>query len=297
MSKEIIIVGAGIAGIVASYLEAKQGNKVKLIEASPNAGGLLKSDFNGSNYFDYGTHVLSSTGIDELDEFLISDLSSQNCIIEDTMSNANFFRGKMSNVSGHVNTSFLSKKEYSCGCLDFINTFDSNNDTLESHLISSFGLTFYQLIFKEVVIKYMGTEAKELSPLIGSFFDMNRILAFNNPAVKRLTKIGYFNDKLGHLVKEKGTQTFYPREGGMGYVIDILMKKLDDIGVEFLPSSKIDNVMEVNGKVSGITINGQYIKLDKLIWTLPHSFLTRLTQSELNFHSLPPMFRLSLIHI
>jgi protoporphyrinogen oxidase len=291
LNKDVIVVGAGIAGIVASYLEVKKGNKVKLIDASKNAGGLLKSTFNGSRYFDYGTHVYSKTGIAALDEFLISSLSSENCIIEDTMINANFFHGKMSNISGHVNTSFLSKREYNLGCVDFINSSDNNKDNLEDYLISRFGATFYKLIFKDVVAKYMGIEAKELSPLVGSYFDMNRVLAFDDSAVKRLTKIGSYNDKLGHMVKEKGTQTFYPKEGGAGYVIDILMKKLDDLGVEFLPLSKIDNVIEVNGKVRGININGQNIKLDNLIWTLPHSFLTRLTKLELNSYNFPPVFR------
>ena len=44
----------------------------------------LSSDADGA-YFDYGTHVYSKTGIAALDEFLISSLSSENCIIEDTM--------------------------------------------------------------------------------------------------------------------------------------------------------------------------------------------------------------------
>jgi protoporphyrinogen oxidase len=59
LSEKVVIVGSGIAGITAAYLEAKKGNWVTLIESDNRVGGLLKSDFFNDRYFDYGTHLMS----------------------------------------------------------------------------------------------------------------------------------------------------------------------------------------------------------------------------------------------
>ena len=57
-NKNVSVVGAGIAGIIAAYFEVKKGHNVTLIEADARAGGLLKSDISNGKYFDYGTHIL-----------------------------------------------------------------------------------------------------------------------------------------------------------------------------------------------------------------------------------------------
>ena len=57
MSDIHVVVGSGVAGIVASYFEAMKGNRVILIESDDRPGGLLKSDFSNNCYFDYGIHV------------------------------------------------------------------------------------------------------------------------------------------------------------------------------------------------------------------------------------------------
>ena len=73
--KKTIVVGGGIVGITAAFFAKKKGYDVILIEASDRLGGLLKSDCSDNGCFDYGTHIASMTGIDELDEFLFSDFS------------------------------------------------------------------------------------------------------------------------------------------------------------------------------------------------------------------------------
>ena len=80
-TNHVAVVGSGVAGLVASYFEAKKGNKVTLIELDSREGGLLKSDQIENRYFDYGTHIIAETGVLELDDFLFSDLNSDNCVI------------------------------------------------------------------------------------------------------------------------------------------------------------------------------------------------------------------------
>ena len=80
-NKNVSVVGAGIAGIIAAYFEVKKGHNVTLIEADARAGGLLKSDLSNGKYFDYGTHILSETGEKELDDLIFSDFSLQDCFI------------------------------------------------------------------------------------------------------------------------------------------------------------------------------------------------------------------------
>ncbi|MFH1452505.1 MAG: FAD-dependent oxidoreductase, partial [Armatimonadota bacterium] len=56
-SKKIVILGGGIAGMVAAYKLAQVGFKVNLIESKPRLGGLSTTLKLEDCYFDYGPHA------------------------------------------------------------------------------------------------------------------------------------------------------------------------------------------------------------------------------------------------
>ena len=64
--KNVSVVGAGIAGIIAAYFEVRKGHNVTLIDSDARAGGLLKSDFLNGKYFDC---TLACSGISTLFAF------------------------------------------------------------------------------------------------------------------------------------------------------------------------------------------------------------------------------------
>ena len=289
-NKNVSVVGAGIAGIIAAYFEAKNGNNVTLIESDARAGGLLKSDFLNGKYFDYGTHILSETGEKELDDLIFSDFNPQNCFISSKINVANYFNKRMNDKSCYVNAATIEEDLFNKGCMELLGAEKSpKGDNLEEFLISKYGKTFYDEIFMAVVMKYFGTHPNELAVQSGWFFDMSRILAFDDNITKNLDKLGVYGSKLAHHTRVEGVLKYYPNEGGAGHIIDSLMEKLNAEGVDVKLNFKIVEIRHNEGKVFSLIGADEEITVDKVIWTLPSSFLSFL--SKLGKKTTPPKFR------
>lgn len=287
--KKVAVVGSGITGITAAYFEAKKGNSVTLIDSDVRAGGLLKSDFSNGQYFDYGTHIFSETSIPELNDFLFSDLNINNCIITDKIETYCYFNGEINFKNACVDINSLTEQVYLRACHELITASDITDNNLESFFINRFGKTIYEKVFKNVIKKYFGVETHLLTEKMGYFFDMSRVIAFDDRTTKELTKIDKFNRKLSHHVRESGVAKYYPKIGGIGAIINLLLEKVNQEGVNLKLSTNIQKVKEEKGKIISLLTEDEEIKVDRLVWTLPSSFLTYL--SGINAKGLPPKFR------
>jgi protoporphyrinogen oxidase len=287
--KRVVVVGSGITGITAAYFEARKGHSVTLIDSDNRVGGLLKSDFCNGQYFDYGTHILSETSNKELNDFLFSELDRDNCILADKIETYCYFNGEINFKNACMDINTLPQEVYLQACYELITAAETDVSDLESFFISRFGKTIYEAVFKDVVKKYFGMDANLLSEKMGYFFDMSRVLAFDVQTTKELTKIGKFNRKLGHHIRESGTIKYYPKVGGIGRIVEILAEKVAKEGVELKLSTKLQKVKEEKGKVVSLLTEEEEIKVDKLIWTLPSGLLASL--SGLDAKAPPPKFR------
>ena len=83
---------------------------------------------------------------------------------------------------------------------------------MQNYIKSRVGSTFFELILKDVVKKYMGVEAEKLSPKAELIFDLTRVLAFDDVVTKRLSRISIFESSLGHHVRQDGVNKYYPKE-------------------------------------------------------------------------------------
>jgi protoporphyrinogen oxidase len=289
-NKKVVIVGCGITGITAAYFEAKKGNSVTLIDSDNRPGGLLKSDLANDRYFDYGTHIMPETGVKELDDFLFSGLNDSNCIIEKNIYAGSYFNGTMNDKSCYVDTATFEKAVFNQGCMELLSS-DSQPQAknLQEFLIQKFGKVFYENVYKPIVQKYMGKEPKDLAVKVGEFFDMSRLLAFNHKTTKRLCELDLYNSKLGHHVRVNGVSKYYPKEGGVGSLISLLMDKLSKEKIDIKLSTNIIKINQKNGKVTSLVLENEEVKVDKLIWTLPSSYLLYL--AGIDKRSSPPEFR------
>ena len=177
----IAVVGAGIAGITAAYFEARKGHKVYLIELSPRAGGLLKSDVTDFGSFDYGTHVAGDCGLPDLDEFLFGGMSDEDYLFFNPGDSGNYYGGILSEISPFVNTSVLPEHKSIRASLELLKAKGgSTAKNLEELMIARFGKLFYTEVMGDVVLKFMGKDPRELAADAIYFFDMNRVLAFDS---------------------------------------------------------------------------------------------------------------------
>lgn len=264
-----------------------------MVDSDERAGGKLKSDFVNNRYFDYGTHILVETGIIQLDDFLFSTLNNNNCMVKDQINTANYFNKKMNSKNCYVDISSLSEQDYLKGCDELLAANNLDAENLESFFINRFGKTIYEKIFKPVSEKYMGFDPSLISAKAGGYFDLSRLLAFDDSTTKRLTESKIYNAKLGHHTRLKGLKKFYPRDGGMGGLVNLLMEKLKKEGVNIKLSTNIKSINQENGVVISL-IAEEEILTDKLVWTLPSSYLSFL--SRLDKKSSPPKFRNTAIY-
>jgi len=276
MKKNVLVVGGGIGGITSAYFEAKKGNNVTLIDSSERIGGLLKSDYNGKNYFDYGTHIIPETSIPELNDFLFSLLDDENSVRTKNIKASSFFNGKMNNKSCYVDCSVIDKELYNRGCVEFLEAENEESNNLDEKLINKFGKTFYTEILKKNIEKYTNTDPALLDIKVGEFFDMSRLLVFNDSVTKRLCTLPIYNSKMGHHVRVDGSMKYYPKDGGVGKIIDLLESKLQKAGVKILKNTKINKIINLNGIIRTVETKNENFNIDDLIWTLPSEQLLKI---------------------
>ncbi len=290
MNKEkVIIVGAGIAGIAAAYFEAKKGNKVTLLETAKEPGGLLRSDFNGKTYFDYGTHILPETGVAEIDDFLFGDFTDEDCLITKKIAAGNYYAGKLNENSCYVNTKSLSEIDYQQCCHELLASRETDSVNLSEFFTHRYGKTLFEKIFKPVIKKYLGEDPDNLDPKIGYFFDMSRVLAFNQDITDKLNRIDDYNKILGHHERKEGVCKYYPRNGGVGALIDRLVRKITSQGVKLITGTEIQTIDLNENNVSSLTTKSGKIDCDRVIWSVPLIFLANLT--NISRKSVRPIFR------
>ena len=290
MKKEkIVIVGSGIAGITAAKLEGDKGNDVVLLDISSRAGGLLTSDKIEGHYFDQGTHIFPATGLKELDEILFGDLTEENYSITKLISAGNYFNGSLNEKSCYVDASTLPTTIYYQGCIDILGNNITDFENLEQWYDHRFGKTFSREIFCPVIKKYIGVDAKELPLSVGYFFDMSRVLAFDQDITETLGAINKYYAVLGHHSRKEGATKYYPKNGGVGQFIEDMMSKLDPVSLKVLLGKKILKIIESDGVVKEVVTESECFEVDRMIWTIPVSLLS--LYLPLGVKTNPPKFR------
>lgn len=267
--ESIAVIGAGISGITAAKLEADKGHAVTLIDSSDRPGGLLKSDYIDGYSFDYGTHIIPETGLGALDDFLFGDLSSQNYKISKLIPTGNYYNGQLNEKSCYVDTTTLPTDVYNQGCVDILGATGADANNVKQWYVNRFGKTFAESIFCPVIEKYMGVSASSLSSSVGTFFDMSRLLAFDQEVTDVLGQVNRYYSVLGHHVRKEGVYKYYPKRGGVGTFVDHMMDKLPKKRVSFQPLTKIKSLEHADGVLTHIITEKEDLAVDRVIWTIP----------------------------
>lgn len=287
--------GAGISGITAAYFAAQQGRQVRLVEASPKAGGLLRSDSTRFGCFDYGTHIASHCGVPDLDDFLFGGMDEEDYYFFNPGKGGNYFAGALSEICPFVDIACLAPPMVEMAESQLLNTAPSAiAANLEQALLQRFGAVIYREIMAGVVQKFMGCDASLLSPETLCFFDMNRVLAFDPERTVALKEDSRFDDALGFHGARPGLPKAYPRRGGIEFWVESLLQKLQSVGVDYLPNTKLSGCSSVGGRVTHIDLEGERLAVDEVIWTVPAGLFASLADSHIAFPK--PKFRGSLLY-
>ncbi|MDB4279403.1 FAD-dependent oxidoreductase [Paraglaciecola sp.] len=288
------IVGGGIAGLLASILlkRHKPNISVCIIESEEECGGLLRSIKTPEGYeFDYGTHILGETGVEELDEIIMPEMPSEQWSSLPILKHGNFVNGyyyKLSQLiyANALPQGILEKSTYQMLAADASLAQKANN--LEDYCQNTYGKVFTESLFSPLMKKLLNAELKDLHPNTLKLFGYERLIIGPGHMMRELKKTDRLNDILGFESYNEGVSSlnnYYPKKGkGIGLWIDMLLEKAQALGVDILTNTTINDISFTNNKIKQLTTtNSEHTKLnvEKLIWTAPLFPLIHL--AKLNF--------------
>lgn len=271
-----IIVGGGIAGIVAAYILARQGKQVVLAEASNKLGGLLTSKkINGKTY-DHGTHLLRETGIPELDKFLLDGLD----YVSFPYIKCGTFYNELFDKNGFLAAdSTLTQEQRETYLQQLIDaTSELQPQTypnLAEQLMALFGAGYYENVLKDIIQKLFRESPEKLAPNAHHIFGLARIIVANAKKTKSLKENSQLDQILAfHSYKDgiSSLKSLYPKNGGAGEWTKLLEEKLTKKGVIIIKN--VELAIEAKGNtIATVIINDKPYKTEKLYWTVPPIFL------------------------
>ncbi|WCF07928.1 NAD(P)-binding protein [Paenibacillus thiaminolyticus] len=284
-----VVVGGGISGILSALLLKDSFNEVYLIEKQAQIGGLLNSHYVGENLcFDYGTHIVSETGVSKIDELLLDfvkeDVFNWNKLT--TVSVGNYFRGCMNNEGPCIDGRLLDPAEYEKGISEFLHAWpEGNYSNLCEQLRGTYGITFAERIFAPVLQKLFGVDVNELAVNSHELFVSGRLMLFNEQVTRELKKIPIFDDRLAYHSHHDRRTHYYPKKSGMGLWITGLKTKLMRHGIKLLTNEYVSHVLHTEGIINGIRLGStrETIRTDHLVWTLPPSLLLKTAGGNVDY--------------
>ena len=274
MTEKVLVVGGGIVGLTAAYFSAKKGNDVTLVESSPELGGLLKSSQSDFGYFDYGVHIASQTNVEALDSFLFAD-TQQWLHRFDVQESGSFFNSSLTEFSPFLNINALADDYCHKASAELVQfNAEQSYENLAQLITAEYGETAYQHAFLPFVRQTFGAEPGNLPAYYIYFFDMYRVVAFDQATSEQLKGIDYLNNRLGFHQHTKGAPKYYPKEGGIGAWTAHLQQQAIEAGVQFVTESSVSAIKPTDIG-SEVTFGTKTVEVDKLIWTISSALLTR----------------------
>lgn len=269
----VLVVGGGILGMVASFISAKRNKDVILVEAGPNLGGLLRGPQFEERYFDYGTHLLASTGIPEIDNYFFSDLPADEF---------NLFSGHESDLCGSFSIdgwneetcfSDVHLQDFAASMVEWRRSGSQVADvqTADLELRSCYGQEAAPF-FEDILRSVYGRDPKILAATAVRLLALHRAAFMSDEDIDSCQDYALFSPVIAHPSRDKfemreapDSRTIYPKKRGLGRVINHLEAKLKDAGVQILKNTKLQYS---NNRFLAISpANEFFIDHSELIWT------------------------------
>lgn len=301
--KKHVIIGAGIAGILAANLLAEQNKNVILVDSSDRFGGLLRSWMSPSNHaFDYGTHLISNTLDPVVDDIILADINDHDYKKVPILKPGTYFNHFYNSQSFNFTLEALDQNLHKKVALDMLSLPDTSNSpkNIKELTLQLFGNLAFENFISPILKKMYGDDLDSLAPStpLLDFIGLRRLVALDSVATKRLKENSFYNDRFSfhhHEDLPPKLTNYYPYKGGMQKWLDSLLTKLKHLGVTFVTSSQVSDIKISNNHISSISLNSDnHIEVEKLIWTAPIPPLINLSGKKIQLPKLT--FKKSFLH-
>ncbi len=280
MSKHVVILGGGLAGLSCGYELATRGHRVTILEREPHVGGMASSFIeDGDEYwcYDFGPHRFHSR-----DENLIAHVRE---ILGDNIVNAKrlsrivlfnkFFDYPLvaKNVVREMPRGLLLRAFYDYAKVrtqETLGISKHSDDNFEGWVTRRFGKTLYEVFFGQYTEKAWGMPPKEIS----SDWASQRISLLSLWDTVKKTLFPNKKNTPRTLV----TDFIYPKYGGIGELARGYARRIEELGGEILVNAPAIKVYRDGMRVTGIQYGKHKridIEADEYVTTIPITSLAR----------------------
>ncbi len=276
INKNVVIIGAGIAGIAVAIRLKSQGYSVSVYEANSYPGGKLTAFKDKGYRFDMGPSLFTMPQFVE-DLFAIAQTNI-----------SDYFEYKKKNVvcnyfyeDGTTFTAVANEDEFAKNAEQ---TFNINAEDLRKYFSQSkkkYDLTASLFLEKSLhkFDTYLSKDTLKAIFKVNSLDIDTTLDAYNTKMLKDERLIQFFNrfatyngsspyqtpgimSMIPHLEQYFGT--YFPK-GGMHSISMSLYQLAKDIGVDFQFNTKVEKILTENKQVIGIRTESEWVKADIVI--------------------------------
>lgn len=280
--KNAVIVGGGLAGIVAAKVLASSGYSVKIIEAGNKIGGLISSKKIKNFYFDHGPHKIQETDNKKLNKFFFSNIEKYFYSYKSLPQN-HFINNKWCNSSSFADLRTFKHKIFN-KIFQEILLKKKNKSKIkkneEKQCYYDYGKTLTSYLISPLMKKYTGSSLGNLEANKRNLFNLSRFLIADKNTTIKLKRNKFLDGIIGHNSYNEGLsgrRNFYPKRGGIEELINFFLKNNSKNKIKFYLKKNIIKMNLKKNKISELILNnGETVSADLFVWTGNIKFLNNL---------------------
>ena len=263
MNNQVVIVGAGVAGLTLADRLSAAGVRVILIECEDHVGGLARSFHYGNGAtFDIGPHRFHTD--DPRVQRYIEETLGDNVISIDRNSQLFLFGKYLPWPMTLRNVLALPPHMLARAGLDMLLPRKARTESFEDYIVEKYGRTLYQAFFKPYTEKFMEYTCSNLHRDWAAS-------GINRATIDKQVKTNSLTALIRSVLFSKNPHTrfLYPKTGGIGAFCDVLAEKVKARGGRLLLSTQVTEfVAASNGQIiSVVTAAGEELPADYVFWS------------------------------
>ncbi|MHC1604775.1 MAG: phytoene desaturase family protein [Candidatus Methanofastidiosia archaeon] len=277
---KIVVIGAGVSGLLSGLALAKEGNDVTIFEATSEVGGMCRSyEINGFKV-DTGPHIITRLENGPLKELMDKYFD----VVPEFVSHGEYFvraNRKLYKFPWTLRTfAFfdpISKKDRLMILQTFISLysqriFSPNYDNISvGNIVKNRHYDKKTLGFIDTICKFLTGNDMDKTP-VARFLDSQD---YKNKGEKTpQDPVDYLNNVKNLLTKKGAEDQCYPVGGIISIVKAVLSSMPENVDIKL--NSSVEKIVVEDGGVKGIVVKGEFVSADSVVYSAYSSYLPKI---------------------
>ena len=271
-SPDVLVLGAGPAGLTAAYVLAREGKRVTVLERDDVVGGLSRTEVRDGWRFDLGGHRFYTKSPEV--ELLWHEILGEELLLRPRLSRI-YFDGRF--IDYPLSAGELVRKLGPAELARAIGSYAAARlrpagpqVTLEQWVTRRFGRRLYETFFRSYTEKVWGVPCSELRA---------------DWAAQRIKELSFMSAARSALRPAAETdatslirQFHYPRQGP-GQMWEAMAARIEELGGEVLLGKPVERITVDGGRVTAVLAGGNEYVAPQVISSLPLSVTPQLADA------------------